>query len=218
MDQPKYMQVIDYLQSIIDQKEPHTPIPSEREISQALSMSRMTVRRAVEELCQQGVLYRDGNKGTFISGKKPQPGKSAQPERKRILYFDSIYDSTNVREVSKALFLPDSEHLFRLVRLILRDQIPLRVEEIYAASDQISDEEIGQLDSFLLLDRYRQEGSVTRSIEPMLVPAKYCRLMQLRQNTPILRQREVLRRKDGRPFLFVYTYFNPETSPFELYS
>lgn len=213
MGSPKYMQVMEWLQNQCAEMEPHSPIDSEREIAAKLSISRMTVRKAVEELCRQGVLYRDGNRGTFVSALKPEKTPPSQPERRRILFVDSVYDGSNVQEVQKALRLPEHERLFRLVRLVLCQQTPLRVEEIYAAEHDVSDEELGSLDSFCNLEQFRLNGRTSAHLEPMLVPAKYARLLQLRQNVPIIRKDELICRHEGTPYFFVQTYYNPQTSP-----
>lgn len=45
---------------------PGEQIPSERELSEQLGVSRMTVRRAVEELTRMGLLERRSTSGTFL--------------------------------------------------------------------------------------------------------------------------------------------------------
>lgn len=45
-------------------------IPTENEISEAFKISRTTVRQAIIELVQEGWLYREKSKGTFVSAPK----------------------------------------------------------------------------------------------------------------------------------------------------
>ncbi|MFW6724410.1 GntR family transcriptional regulator [Streptomyces sp. MAR4 CNY-716] len=47
--------------------EPHQLLPSERELMQRFGVSRMTVRRAVERLTQEGRVYRVQGAGTFVA-------------------------------------------------------------------------------------------------------------------------------------------------------
>lgn len=42
-------------------------IPSEKELSEQFKVSRITVRRALEELEEEGFIYRRQGKGTFVS-------------------------------------------------------------------------------------------------------------------------------------------------------
>ena len=44
------------------------PIPSERELAEMLQLSRLTVRRSIVELAEEGVLRRIPGRGTFIVG------------------------------------------------------------------------------------------------------------------------------------------------------
>lgn len=46
---------------------PHSPLPSERELMQRHTVSRMTVRRAMERLVQEGRVYRVQGAGTFVA-------------------------------------------------------------------------------------------------------------------------------------------------------
>lgn len=45
---------------------PDQPIPTERELAESLGLSRLTVRRSIVELAQQGLLRRIPGRGTFI--------------------------------------------------------------------------------------------------------------------------------------------------------
>lgn len=209
--QPKYVQVMNYLRGICDDREPHSPIPSEREIAATLSISRMTVRKAVEEMVRQGFLYRMGNKGTFIAEKDLKAG-AVPEEKRRILFLDSIYDSNNVKEVQKALGLLEHDRLFRLVRLVSAGRSVLRIEEIYAAEGSITDEEIGVIDHVLDLEEFRRMGQDSAVFRPRVLPGKYTNLMELPSGCPVICKEELIRKPGGQPFLFVYTIYNPETT------
>jgi DNA-binding GntR family transcriptional regulator len=65
--QLKYQAVYDYINELINNQEPNTMIPSERVLSETLDISRMTVRKAIDIMVQEGKLYRKNNIGTFVS-------------------------------------------------------------------------------------------------------------------------------------------------------
>lgn len=46
---------------------PNMVISSERELSEVFEVSRMTIRQAINELVNDGILYRERGKGTFVS-------------------------------------------------------------------------------------------------------------------------------------------------------
>ena len=56
--QLKYQAVYDYINELINNQEPNTMIPSERVLSETLDISRMTVRKAIDIMVQEGKLYR----------------------------------------------------------------------------------------------------------------------------------------------------------------
>lgn len=49
---------------------PGDRMPSEVELEAAYKVSRITVRRAIKELCDEGILIRKQGKGTFVLGQK----------------------------------------------------------------------------------------------------------------------------------------------------
>ena len=66
---PLYQQVKDDIRAAIESGKYKTneKIPPEPELSAEYSVSRITVRRAVEELCAEGYLVKMQGRGTFVS-------------------------------------------------------------------------------------------------------------------------------------------------------
>ncbi len=66
---PLYQQIFEEIKAEIDRGEykPLEKIPSEPELSQKYDVSRITVRRAIEELCAEGYLVKKQGRGTFVS-------------------------------------------------------------------------------------------------------------------------------------------------------
>ncbi len=66
---PLYQQVKDDIKFAIQRGKykPKEKIPSEPELSAEYSVSRITIRRAVEELCNEGYLVKMQGRGTFVS-------------------------------------------------------------------------------------------------------------------------------------------------------
>jgi GntR family transcriptional regulator len=71
---PKYYQLKEILRDMIEREElgEGAPIPPERELCERYGISRMTARQAVVELVNEGLLYREQGRGTFVAGKKVQ--------------------------------------------------------------------------------------------------------------------------------------------------
>ncbi len=64
---PRYLQVKRYLKTEILANRLSGKIPSERELASQCGVSYLTVRRAVGELVDEGLLYRERGRGTFVA-------------------------------------------------------------------------------------------------------------------------------------------------------
>jgi len=66
-------------------------VPPERELCDIMKVSRITIRAAVDDLVNEGVLERDGRRGTLIK-KIPETRNAFSENRKQLLfvYFSSI--------------------------------------------------------------------------------------------------------------------------------
>lgn len=65
--EPKHEVLRRLLADLIEGAEAHQMLPSERELMQRYDVSRVTVRRAVERLAQEGRVYRVQGAGTFVA-------------------------------------------------------------------------------------------------------------------------------------------------------
>lgn len=64
---PRYLQVKRYLKAQILGNRLKGKIPSERNLAEQCEVSYLTVRRSVGELVEEGLLYRERGRGTFVS-------------------------------------------------------------------------------------------------------------------------------------------------------
>ncbi|MFW6356082.1 MAG: GntR family transcriptional regulator [Spirochaetota bacterium] len=67
---PLYFQIKQLVLRHIGELRDGDPIPPEQRISEALDVSRPTVRQAIAELVQEGLLMRTAGKGTFVTSRK----------------------------------------------------------------------------------------------------------------------------------------------------
>lgn len=113
-------------------------IPSERELSDSLNISRMTVRQALSQLVVEGVLFREKGKGTFVSNTKIQQknimsfsdtvrSKGLTPSTKVIF----MSRETELADVNEMLGLANGEAVYAVKRLRMADNIPVAIEEAY---------------------------------------------------------------------------------------
>ncbi len=135
---PAYRQVKDYLAEGILQKKWDGEIPSERQLSEMAGVTRMTVRQAVGELVNEGLLYRIKGKGTFVTKPKFEQhnimsfsallkSRGFLP-RTRLLWFDPYF--TDMASISPE-WAAQSPRFYRLRRLRCAGDDPVGIEEVF---------------------------------------------------------------------------------------
>src|ERR1700690_2050112 len=72
INKPLYIRIQEYIAELIlsGKLTPDTKIQSERDFSEDLGVSRMTVRRAITELVNEGLLERKHGSGTYVAKPK----------------------------------------------------------------------------------------------------------------------------------------------------
>jgi GntR family histidine utilization transcriptional repressor len=73
MSQPRYEIIKNHLLDQIElgELQPGTRVASENQLSKQFSVSRMTARRALDELSDEGILFRSQGLGTFVADSRP---------------------------------------------------------------------------------------------------------------------------------------------------
>ncbi|MFW6252033.1 MAG: GntR family transcriptional regulator [Halanaerobium sp.] len=122
-------------------------LPSERELAEYHNISRMTVKKAVDILVDNGYLIRKQGSGTFVTDY--QPGYSISPllsfsremEKKGLNYTTQIlnFEKVNNHQAAKKMKLDSEAELIRLERLRLIEEKPFLLENTYLAADQFAD-------------------------------------------------------------------------------
>jgi GntR family transcriptional regulator len=121
---------------------PEQPLPGERVLMEQFGVSRITIRQAIGDLVNEGILYRKHGKGTYVADKRIEKplarlwgiAEELAAENRNIAI--RVLDSgviTPTAEVRKALALHPAESVFMVKRLIAAEQIPLLIIHDYIA-------------------------------------------------------------------------------------
>jgi GntR family transcriptional regulator len=135
---PLYLQLAHKLSERISSGiwQPDEALPSERMLSETLEISRVTARKAIDVLCERGLLIRKRGSGTYITPKLEQP-------LSRLTNFSEELKQRGFRPGSKwllrelgpatadealALGLSPSSEVSRLKRLRMADDVVMAIE------------------------------------------------------------------------------------------
>jgi GntR family transcriptional regulator len=201
---PRYYQLANILRESISNGrfEAHDPIPSERQLESLYSVSRTTIRQAIDLLIRQGFLYREHGRGTFVSPQKLQKGISEltsftedMKQRgivpgQKILEIDYVEPSAQVR---LHLELPATfERILRIERLRLGDDVPMGLQTSYYVLPE------GQTISRKELEEY---GSIYKMLQEKfhIIPTEADETLEVTLATP--REAALLQIPPGSPLL-----------------
>lgn len=215
---PRYLKIKRLLLQEIKKKVANSPILSERELASQYDVSRMTVRKAVDELVDEGILYRNGNKGTFVATRSMMKKNTAMDIilAKDTSYTMIYFNIKHIPEIAPILGIQEEDAILRIVRVNHIGAKVLSVEEIYYVRSLISDEEINNLKILLDLNLYVERGSITQKFIPTIVPLQYANQMKIAPNTPIIVVESLIRSLEGIPLIYVKAYNNPNENIIEI--
>lgn len=178
-------------------------ISSERKLSEELNLSRMTISKAINNLVEEGVLYRKRGQGTFVSKKKVDffPGLMAFTE---IMKNKGMKPSSKV--ISQSIIMPDkhlceklqileNEKVIFTQRLRLADNEIINLEKSYIPYSlcpkllevELSVESIYKL---LTVEGYKP-STAEQEVQAILSNNELSELLQINVDEPILKRKRI---------------------------
>lgn len=216
----KFHAVRDHLLDRLESMSPGEPFPPERELAGEMSVSRMTLRRAIDELVAQGVVRRRHGSGVF----------ALSPKLDQSLVANSFTEDMNARglrpgsrtvdfeivpagtRISRRLGIGASAEVFHITRLRLADDEPIALEELTVPRTLIPELTTQDLEnhSFYALLSDRCGISMTRStqtIEPTVLQENEASKLEVAPQLPALLFERVSWGSDGNPVEFVRSVY-----------
>ena len=207
----RYEEIESWLRGIVLSGSAGELLPSEIEIANRFSVSRMTARQSVMNLMREGLVERKRGAGTFISDKPIHRREGVlysftEDMKRRGMKATSILISTKNETPTaievKALGLRSGEKILVINRIRLADGIPLALERValIPAAAKVTEYDL-------------EKGSLHKALRDMkLIPHKAdswlsarvankseASKLKIKSGSPLLVETRIIRDKKGQP-------------------
>jgi GntR family transcriptional regulator, histidine utilization repressor len=196
----KFTIIKDHICKMIESGEwlQHSKVPSENVLAEQFSVSRMTARRALQELTEQGLLVRTQGAGTFVATFKSQSS---------LLEIRNIADEIQERghqhhaqqieliavdvnpELTILLGLKEGENVFYSEVLHFENNEPIQLEQRYVNPKLVPDY-LQQNFAYITPHEYLSSEAplteATNEVEAVLANQEICAHLNIETTTPCL--------------------------------
>ncbi|WP_048710629.1 GntR family transcriptional regulator [Microvirga massiliensis] len=215
MGAPLYQQVRDQLSAALRATAGNPGFElSDANLAKRFGVSRITVRRAVDDLVEAGLLYRVQGRGTFAC--KPKQAEqltltsfldswSSQGGKPRVDIAE-FSRSTADEDVASRLGIPPASEVSSIKRLRFLDDTLVAVDRRYLRADYGRDLKVQDLKASSLVDYLRNREGVDLDYGEMEIEARLatdadCADLLIGFGQPVLVRQVTLSSQDGVPIL-----------------
>lgn len=213
--------------SIASSLAPHDALPSERELMAVHGVSRMTVRKAISVLVEEGRVYNVQGSGTFVGSadiftKTPKLtsfsedmiSRGSVPSSKVLKLARMVAPD----HVAAALGLGASNEVTQIRRLRLADSRPIALEEVYLPTSVLDTESL-KLDASLY-EQLRVAGHevirAEQEIKAITLSAMDGELLEVVAGSAALSVTRVSSSRRGQLIEFAHTIYHADRYTFQL--
>lgn len=183
-------------------------LPSERELCAIMNASRVTVRKAIELLIDEGLLTRRQGSGTYVTPRIQAPGSflssfsedaEARGETTESIWMMKVLAQATDEE-ARLLELPTGAAVARLSRVRMAGGEPLAIENAVVPAEMLPPlDELGGSLYHALEQRGNRPVTGQQKIRASLAGPTEAGLLSIQESSEILRIERLTRRMDGRP-------------------
>jgi GntR family transcriptional regulator len=201
-------------------------IPSERDVAELLSVSRVTVRKAFTELVTEGLLTQKRGSGTYVGGapqrlEQPLSRLTSFSEDMKLRGLDTraewLSRATELATPEEALklSLSPSDKVSRFKRLRFANDVPLALEDAAIPERFLPDAESVQASLYAALDaRGFKPVRALQRLHAIALEAEEARLLGVEAGAPALFIERVSYLADGRVVEFTTSHYRGDLYDF----
>ena len=223
---PLYRQLQNSLRQLINKNVLHADeaIPGERELASGLGVSRITVRKAIHGLVEQGLLEQRQGSGTFIaSGRLEQPLSRLTGFSEDIIsrgqepgqtWLDRSVGIATPEE-AMALNLSPGAEVSRLYRVRSADDKPLAIELAVLPKNYLPDPQIVNHSLYAVLNEHGlRPARALQRLRAELLNMEHARLLAVAPGSAVLNIERRGFLKDGTAIEFTRSHYRGDAYDF----
>ncbi|WP_018665336.1 GntR family transcriptional regulator [Heyndrickxia acidiproducens] len=196
---PLYMQV----QTVLEEKirkgewEKNFQLPSERELAKQFNVSTITVKRAVLELVNKGLLYRQRGKGTFVTAENNEKdlynliafeSRNNKQDHPHSLLYSELEAAGS--SIAKKMNIRSETLVYKFSRLKLEENHPVAIEYSYISYSLCPDFDVKQTENNLIFHVLKDDYGVHLSrariyFSSELPDSEEAEILQIEKNNPL---------------------------------
>jgi len=196
---------------------PESRIQSEREFSEDLGVSRMTIRRALTELVNEGLLERRHGSGTYVAKPKVmyESGELVNylqaMQRRNIATSSQLLEFSEIaasRRLAEWLKIKIADPIHRIDLLRLANRVPVILERVFFPCARFPNLEDWDLEKSSIYDLvttvYNVEiGQISQTVEAVAAADTVAQQLRVEESFPLLMLSRLIYRKDtNEPVVF----------------
>ena len=214
LNKPLYSRIQEYIAELIlsGKLAPDAKIQSERDFSEDLGVSRMTVRKAITELVNEGLLERKHGSGTYVA--KPKITYEAHElanyvqamqarniaAASQLLEFDEVVAS---RRLSDSLNIEIGNRIYRVAILRFANRVPVILERVFIPCMLCPNLEDWDLEKSsvndLLTDVYHiNSGCISQTVEAVIASDTVAQQLRVTEGFPLLMLSRIIYGKESQ--------------------
>ena len=223
--QPLYQQLQRALRHAIESRviSPDDALPPERDLAEELSVSRITVRKAIDGLVEEGLLIRKQGSGTFVSNRVEKNFAKltsfSEDMRARGRKPHSVWlnraAGTVTPEESLTLRSSPGTPVYRFNRIRFADDAPMALEYATVLGSCLPSVEAVESSLYEALERTNNRPvRALQRLRAVLLTAEQAKLLKAQERDPGLLVERVGFLKDGRAVEFSQSYYRGDIYDF----
>lgn len=225
----KYHSIRDEILDLIEGMDVGDALPPERTLAPRFAVSRMTLRRAVEELVREGRLVRRQGAGTFVAEPKIAQGLAVTSFSEDMRQRGAVPSSRTLdvgkvhagAQLGKRLEISPGDEVIKVTRLRLADDAPMAVETLHVPLNIAPDLDGVALAGASFYDLLHQRYGIdlaggVQTIEATVTDEVESPMLEVPLHSPAFLFERTSRSQDGRVVEFVRSVYRGDRYQFSV--